>query len=284
MSHTVYPWVPTNFLVSVHCNEPLVWFEACDFCLSYWAILWASLGYPVVSSCHGDPAAFDLHIGGPLYAPAIYRWTGCSGGSPQPCFWAWVVAFLCPHHQGEIFNTASASSSTVAGSKEQHQFSNSKAPWASSPAPTPTRPALFALQLGRCARPALLLFCPWGQLSHMLQVAMIRRERASLPQPYYHMAHEGKPKPPCLLSCPQSLLTYGSAQVKCRVHLPKCHSQWGAWPAQPLLGSQNQLSHLPQVSSGGCGCGHLSLPHSTIWQMKSRTRSPMLFHITCTPI
>lgn len=132
-------------------------------------------------------------------------------------------------------------------------------------------------------RPALLLSCSWGQFSHMLQVAMIRRERAYLPHPYYHMVHEGKPKSPCLLSCPQSLLTCGSAQVKCRVHLPKCHSQWGAWPAQPLFGSQNQLSHLPQVSSAGCGCGHLSLPHFTIWQMKSRARSPMLFHRAKSP-
>lgn len=218
---------------------------------------------------------------GPLYAPTVHTWTGCWGGSTQPCFWAWVVAFLPPHNHGELFNTASASSSLLQGARS---CTSSLALKLLGPAHL--HPHLQDQHYSCCswggARPALRLSCPWGQLSHMLQVTMVRRERASLPHPCHHMAHEGELRSACLLSCPQSLLTCRSVQVKCRVHIPKCHSQWGALPALPP-GSQNQLSHLPQVSSGGCGCGHLSLPHFTIWQMKERTRSPMLFHEAKSP-
>lgn len=147
------PWVPTTFLVSVHHKEPLVWFEVCDFCYIFHTGLGYSLDSFWISCCFLVTwrfCSFWSAYWGPLYAPAVHSWTGCWGGSTQPCFWALVVAFPHPHYQGELFHTASASSSTVAGSKELHQFSCFHAPEASSPAPTPPRPALFALQLGRC--------------------------------------------------------------------------------------------------------------------------------------
>ena len=64
--------------------------------------------------------------------------------------WAWMVAelfslpaLLCTHHQGQFSSTPQASSSDAAASKRRGQLSHSHTLGASSPAPSPSGPALL---------------------------------------------------------------------------------------------------------------------------------------------
>lgn len=93
--------------------------------------------------------------------------------SSKPWIWAWMIAelvsllaLLRPHHQGELSDTAPASSSSATAGKGSGQVSCSHAIGADIPAPTALGPALLC-----CPSEVLLLF---------LVLQMVRR-RASCP-------------------------------------------------------------------------------------------------------
>lgn len=105
--HTVYHRVHTSLFVSVHCNEPLVCFEASGFCYTFdtrtilisccCPVSWKFCSFEYVGLAHSQVSA-------------IHRCSGC--GVLRTIVAGLVILLTSPYHytQGQLSNTDLAES------------------------------------------------------------------------------------------------------------------------------------------------------------------------------
>ena len=85
--HIVYPFVPSTWLTTAHCNESLVWFKASGF----W---YRNLPGSSPELFLNVPCLWDLMgiiVQDPSWDPEGPRW-GSARGQPKAQLWSWVLA------------------------------------------------------------------------------------------------------------------------------------------------------------------------------------------------